>query len=92
MKKKRLSLENAIKKVNNYMRSRKTRIYDWPDIVENNKTGKKCRVCKGELLKEFKVVSNDVIGPGHRSRAEVCGYYCSQCGIRYKNFPKQGTE
>ena len=64
-------------------------VYDFRSHVEDNKTGKKCWVCAGELLKEFKIISlHDVIGPGQNSRAEACGYYCSQCGIRYKNFPK----
>jgi hypothetical protein len=89
MIKKRIPVEDVIKKVNESIGRRKVGVYDFPSHVEDNKTGKKCRVCGGELLKEFRIVSYDnIIGPGHKSHAELYGYYCSQCGIRYKNLPK----
>ena len=89
MKKRGIALGKLTKKVNESMNRRRVGVYDFPSHVEDNKTGKKCKVCNGELLKEFRIVSHDnIIGPGHRSHVELCGYYCSQCGIKYKNLPE----
>jgi len=89
MAKKRIPLDKVLKRTEEAMRRRRVGVYDYSSITEDNKTGKKCRVCSGELLKEFRIISHDdIIGPGHRSHAELCGYYCSQCGIRYKELPK----
>ena len=90
-KKPSLNLKKIVDEVNKKMNQRKVRVCNFHDHVDDDKTGKKCQVCRGELLKEFRIVSHDnIIGPGHKSHAEVCGYYCSQCGIRYKNLPKWG--
>ena len=81
-KAKRLDTENA---------GRFIRVYDFPSHREPKKTGKKCRVCKGDIVEELGYAQPDkfpLIGENARPRLEVRGYHCDHCGIKYAFLPK----
>jgi len=70
------------------------RVHDFSRNAVTKKTDKKCRVCKGAIVKKVVSVLTrlsgfDTFGPGSGVcfRQVVEGYYCSKCGVRYEFIP-----